>query len=225
MARVTATRIRQVIVVAGPSLQEGYTPDQIAFYNPDGTPFDFSEIDIGIPTVPTFQGEWAVDTSYAAQSMVRHGDGLYITPIGAPANLEPGAPVDSTATSPGGSAPVGTYNRPAVGLNPGVPYIGGHALVFFDLVHAGTISLDYDIGAGNQFGTLYDDAGVSVGTAPGLGNPLVVSLSETGRYFADIQHAFSGGDGSGDLTFALSSGALVSGDVPSWDLMVQGVAP
>lgn len=225
MARVSAAKVRQLVVVTGGALPAGFDPETVAFYNPDGSPFDFSEVGIVLPPVPSFQDEWAVDTAYPAQSIVRHEDALYIAPIGASANLEPGAPVDSTADSPGGSAIAGTYNRVAPGLTPDVPYVGGHALVFFDLVVGGTINIDYDIGAGNQFGTLYDDTGTSVGAASGLGNPLVVSLSEAGRYFADIQHAFSGGDGDGDMTFELFDGAEVSGDVPSWVFMLQGVAP
>ena len=227
MARVTATRVRQIIVVEGGPLIEGFTPDTIAFYNPDGTPFDFSEIDVGIPEipdVPTFQGAWAADTSYATQSIVRHEDALYIASFGAAPNVEPGTEVEDTADSPGGSAPAGTYNRLAPGVTPDVPYVDGHALVFFDLIAGGNLSIDYDIGAGNQFGTLYDDTGASVGTAGGLGSPLEIFTTVTGRYFADIQHAF-GGDGMGDMTFALSGGAEVTGDVQPWIFMLQGVAP
>lgn len=226
MARVSATKVRQMIVVVGPALPEGFDPENVAFYNADGTAFDFADIIAGIeiPNVPSFQGEWAVDTSYPPQAIVRHEDALYITPIGASANLEPGAAVESTADSPGGSAPVGTYDRLAVGVNPDVPYVDGMARVFFDLVHAGDIVIDYDIGAGNQFGEIYDDAGASVGTAPGLGSPVYIVGLPIGRYFAGIQHAF-GGSGVGDMTLELSEGAEVSGDVPSWDFMLQGVAP
>lgn len=224
MARVSATKVRQLVVVTGAALPNGFTPETVAFYNPDGTAFDFSEVGIVLPPVPAFHGAWQTDTAYPAQAIVRHDDALYITQDGAAQDVEPGAVIESTADSPGGSAPAGTYNRLAPGTNSDVPYVDGHALVFFDLIAGGLLSIDYDIGAGNQFGTLYDDAGAEVAAAGGLGAPLDVYTSVTGRYFADIQHAF-GGDGEGDMTFTLSEGAEVTGDVPSWEFMLQGVTP
>src|SRR3982750_1629682 len=110
MARVTATKLRQVIVVVGGDLPDGFTPENIAFYHPDGAPFDFSSI---VAAGLSWGSAWTVEGMYEPLTMVKHDNALWIAVANTliEAGVEPGVPLPSTTDAPGGVEPAGTYTR------------------------------------------------------------------------------------------------------------------